>query len=210
MLLVKFKKTGSFAFCSYLDCRDVIIQTINRAGINIEYSQGFNPHELLYFSPPTPLGIVSECEYFTIYTDDVESFDNKFNANAPKGMQVVWAIKINKRPDFYNLIDYAKYEIKIDNNDVPINLSNLNYEVFDEKKQTIIDIKDYVNSISYNDNVISCVVACGQKKNLKITNLVKCLKNSLNINVLNIRKIELLKEKSTNNKIDFLPIDTLF
>ena len=121
MLLVKFKKVDSFAFCSYLNCRDAIVQTIKRANIQVEYSQGFNPHELLYFSPPTSLGIESECEYFTIYTNDIFDFAGRFNANAPSGLQVIWTKEMNTRPDFYNLIDYEFWLIIADR-PVDINL----------------------------------------------------------------------------------------
>ena len=194
MLLVKFKKVGSFAFCSYLNCRDVIIQTIKRAGISIEYSQGFNPHELLYFSPPTSLGIESECEYFTVYTNDIDNFVAKFNEKAPSGVQALWAKEINKRPDFYNLVDFAKFEIEVLSPDLLIDLNKLNYIVFDDKKQCDVDIEKLIKSISFNDNKFECIVSCGQKNNLKIMNLVKCLKQSYSLEIQNIKKIELYKE----------------
>jgi len=202
MLLVKFKKIDSFAFCSYLNCRDAIIQTIKRAGIQVEYSQGFNPHELLYFSLPTSLGIESECEYFTIYTNDIDDFMNRFNANAPSGLQVVWANKVETRPDFYNLIDYAKFEIQINSYENEINLDKLNYEVFDEKLQNVVNIRDLVLNIQVSNGKLDCIIACGQKRNLKIMNLVKCLKNSFSIDILCIKKLELYKGSSNNIAFD--------
>ena len=201
MLLVKFKKVDSFAFCSYLNCRDAIIQTIKRANIQVEYSQGFNPHELLYFSPPTSLGIESECEYFTIYTNDIFDFAGRFNANAPSGLQVIWTKEMNTRPDFYNLIDYAKFEIQTDSKKNEINLCNMDYDVFDEKKQSSINIHDLIRNIKFCNGKFDCVIACGQKSNLKIMNLVKCLKNSFDVNVLNIRKVELYKNESSDNAL---------
>lgn len=194
MLLVKFKKVDSFAFCSYLSCRDVIIQTMRRAGISVEYSQGFNPHELLYFSPPTALGVASECEYVTIYANDCENFKERFNNNAPNGLQVIWAKNIDKRPDFYNLIDYAKYSIKVDAQSEQFNIDNINYDVFDDKKQAYINIKQQIASLSYSNGIFEAIIECGQKKHLKIANLLKCLKNTFNIEVLNIVKVELYQQ----------------
>ncbi len=224
MLLVKFKKVDSFAFCSYLNCRDAIIQTIKRAGIQVEYSQGFNPHELLYFSPPTSLGIKSECEYFTIYTNDTIDFVGRFNANAPSGLQVVWTKEVEARPDFYNLIDFARFEIQVGNNGNEINLDKLNFEVFDEKKQSVVDIRDLVENIQFDNGRFDCIIACGQKSNLKIMNLIKCLKNSFGVEILSIRKLELYKNlpnkivlnnESQNlahngiEKINLVPLDKL-
>ncbi len=198
MLLVKFKKVDSFAFCSYLNCRDAIIQTIKRAGIQVEYSQGFNPHELLYFSPPTSLGIESECEYFTIYTKDGADFLSRFNANAPSGLQVVWTKEVEARPDFYNLIDVARFEIQIGSLGNGINLNKLNCEVFDEKKQSVVDICGLVENIQFDNGKFDCIIACGQKSNLKIMNLVKCLKNSFDVEILTIKKLELYKKLSND------------
>ncbi len=204
MLLVKFKKINSFAFCSYLNCRDVINQTIKRAGIEVAYSQGFNPHELLYFSPPTSLGVASECEYVTIYTDDCADFKERFNANAPAGLQVVWAKQIEKRPDFYTLIDYAKYTIEVDETKQTPDLSRLNCTIFDEKKQANTDIRGQIYSITFSDNKFECVVECGQKSNLKVANLIKCLKNSFDINIKSICKDDIYKKEEKLFSVDDL------
>ena len=202
MQVIKYMKASNFAFCSYLDCRNAIIQTMQRASIDVEYSQGFHPHELLYFSPPTALGIESNCEYVTIFTNDT-NFTEKFNLNAPCGLQVLWAKGIDVRPDFYNLIDYAEYEIFLTTNKA-IDLTKFQYEFFDEGEQSNISIEKQIFEINYTNGVLKCVVECGQKNNLRISNLIKCLKNSFEVDILKIKKNALFKYENKLINIDEL------
>ena len=201
MLLIKFSKLNNFAYNSYLDCRDVIIQTIKRANIDIEYSCGFNPHELLFFSPPTSLGIESLCEYMYLITqfDNVELFKERFNKYSPEGLKVDYVKLIDKKPNFYDLIDCAEYEIVV-NKKLNLDFKNIKY---------VSDIDESINEKIYKleitDNTIRCKIACGQKQNLKISTLLNSLKHIVNFKVIKITKIQLFKKNEDN----FIDIDSL-
>ena len=197
MLLIKFRKVGTFAYISYLDCRDVIIQTIKRAGIEFSYSQGFNPHELIYFTPPTSLGIESFCEYVYIVTDynDIDNFVLKFNELSPKGLKVDWVKNIDKKPNFYDLIDCAKYIIKL-SKPLQVDFSKIDLVGVD------LEFADKVFNISYINNEIHCILACGQKNNLKPSKLISHLQTIENFEVIKIIKMNLYNSKDKNNLID--------
>ena len=201
MLLIKFNKIDTFAYNSYLDCRDVIVQTIKRAGIDVNYSQGFNPHELIYFSPPTSLGIESFCEYCYINTDyqNAENFKELFNKFAPKGLQVEFAKVIDKKPNFYDLYDYAEYEF-ICSSELTFNFTNdcLIKELNKEFNNKIFSIK-------LNENILNCIMACGQKENLKPSLLISYLNSLENFELEKVKKIKVLKnENGTLVNIDNL------
>lgn len=191
MVIAKFNKIGAFAFNSYLDCRDVIVQTIRRAGINVGYSQGFNPHELIYFSPPTSLGIESYCEYMYLVTDlDANFFKELFNNYSPYGLQILKAKTIDKKPDFYNLIDLAKYKIILSNE---VDLAKINFLYKDNEIEEDISLK--IHEMVITNNEVETIIACGQKENLKPSKLLKCLQNSFNVKIEKIEKTALLKKE---------------
>ncbi|MDZ7837418.1 MAG: TIGR03936 family radical SAM-associated protein [Actinomycetota bacterium] len=79
----KFTKTGEFKYLSHLDITRFIIRAMERAQIDLEYSQGFNPKPRLSFSHPTPLGVESIAEYGDAALSehmDPEDFKIKLNS----------------------------------------------------------------------------------------------------------------------------------
>ena len=65
MITLKYRKSGNAVFISHIDTLRGMVRAIRRAEINMAYSKGFNPHMLLFFSPPLALGVNSEAEYVT-------------------------------------------------------------------------------------------------------------------------------------------------
>ena len=198
VLLIKFNKSGVFTYNSYLNCRDVINQTLKRAKINISYSQGFNPHELLYFSPPTSLGIQSQCEYMYIITDytDTQNFKISFNKKVPSGLELSLVKLIEQKPNFYDLIDYAQYEFATTTK-------------FDAQLLEVIkEQSEFSNKIysihAKDDNILQCTIACGQKANLKPSKIADII-HQYGYEIKSINKIALYK-KVNDNLVD---IDSL-
>ncbi|MDR1913292.1 MAG: TIGR03936 family radical SAM-associated protein [Clostridiales bacterium] len=56
-LLVLFSKTDVMKFIGHLDLLTLFQRAINRAGLPVRYSQGFNPHQKVGFAAPLPLGV---------------------------------------------------------------------------------------------------------------------------------------------------------
>ena len=69
MILLKFEKAEGFCFISHVDTLRHFQRIFRRADISVEYSKGFNPHMLIYFSSPLPLGLASKAEYVCVATD---------------------------------------------------------------------------------------------------------------------------------------------
>ena len=86
---LKFSKTGALAFIGHLDFLRVFGQTIRRAALPAAFSQGFNPHLLLSFALPLPLGMESLNDYADLTLEkEVPSAEiiQKLNAVAPRGL----------------------------------------------------------------------------------------------------------------------------
>ena len=56
-LRLKFSKSGPIRFLGHLDVMRYVQKAIRRAEIDIKYSEGYSPHQILSFAQP--LGFVS-------------------------------------------------------------------------------------------------------------------------------------------------------
>ena len=63
---IKFAKRGPMKFISHLDVMRYFQKLNKRAGIDISYSEGFNPHQIMSFAAPLGVGLTSEGEYLDI------------------------------------------------------------------------------------------------------------------------------------------------
>ena len=60
---IKFKKTGIMKFIGHLDVMRYFQKVNRRADVDIAYSGGFSPHQIMSFASPLGLGLTSEGEY---------------------------------------------------------------------------------------------------------------------------------------------------
>ena len=60
---IKFTKTGSLKFIGHLDVMRYFQKAFRRAEVDVAYSKGFSPHQLLSFAAPLGIGLTSEGEY---------------------------------------------------------------------------------------------------------------------------------------------------
>lgn len=63
---IKFSKYGPVKFIGHLDVMRYFQKAIRRAEIDIAYSEGFSPHQIMSFAAPLSVGHTSEGEYFDI------------------------------------------------------------------------------------------------------------------------------------------------
>lgn len=63
---MRFTKTGSVKFIGHLDCMRFFQKAIRRAGLDVAYSQGYSPHQLMSFASPLGVGVTSDGEYIDV------------------------------------------------------------------------------------------------------------------------------------------------
>ena len=63
---MRFTKTGSVRFIGHLDCMRFFQKAIRRARLDVAYSQGYSPHQLMSFASPLGVGISSDGEYIDV------------------------------------------------------------------------------------------------------------------------------------------------
>ena len=65
-LRVKFAKYGALKFIGHLDVMRFFQKANRRAELDMSYSTGFSPHQIMSFAAPLGLGLESNGEYMDI------------------------------------------------------------------------------------------------------------------------------------------------
>ena len=89
---IKFSKYGNMKFIGHLDVMRYFQKAIRRADLNIRYSGGFSPHQIMSFAAPLGVGITSRSEYVDIELLDEEvpaGMKARLNAQMAEGFEVV-------------------------------------------------------------------------------------------------------------------------
>lgn len=222
--LIKFTKESNIKFISHLDLMRTLQRIVNRAGIPVEYSKGFNPHMNMSIAQPLSVGMYSFGEYMDIQINGIldENYIIKaLNNNAPSGIKfkaakLVPEISDSKKvPQAMALIDAAKYIIRIKYDDI-INLKDeieilLKQEKWETIKKSksgekIVDIKELIKDFQYviegYELFITCIIACGSRKNLSSELLANYIANNTSSTkkdaFIDINREELYVEKDSN------------
>uniref|UniRef100_UPI0038B9AC01 TIGR03936 family radical SAM-associated protein n=1 Tax=Anaerobium acetethylicum TaxID=1619234 RepID=UPI0038B9AC01 len=181
---IKFEKTGVMKFIGHLDIMRYFQKAMRRAEIDIAYSEGFSPHQVMSFAAPLGVGLTSEGEYLDIEVGMcLSSADaiNRLNAVMVDGMKV---LTFKKLPDdsgnAMSIVAAADYRVMFREGsslipDVELEAKlaefyNRNEIVIlkkTKKSEKEVDIKPMVYSLSAKDGVISMQLATGSVNNLK-------------------------------------------
>ncbi len=67
---IRFSKHGAVRYIGHLDVMRYFQKTIRRAKINVTYTGGYSPHQVMTFAAPLGVGIESDGEYMDIGVKD--------------------------------------------------------------------------------------------------------------------------------------------
>ena len=88
---IKFRKTGIMKFIGHLDVMRYFQKAIRRADVEICYSGGFGPHQIMSFAAPLGVGITSNGEYVDIEvhsTSTTAEMLERLNAVMAEGFEI--------------------------------------------------------------------------------------------------------------------------
>ena len=68
---IKFKKYGPVRFIGHLDVMRFYQKALRRAGIDVTYTTGFSPHQVMSFAAPLGVGLTSNGEYMDIQVNSL-------------------------------------------------------------------------------------------------------------------------------------------
>ena len=191
---IKFKKYGSLMYISHLDLAKTMQRIMVRAGIDIWYSEGFNPQPKIVFAVPLPVGVESECEYMDIKLNSFMSLDDikkRLNDSFPDEMEVLEVYEPEQK--LKNVV-YIDHEIEIFspqiNQNTALELEKLfSNDIFVSKKtksgEKEINIKEFIYSfIAREENgkiVINTILCAGRDKNLNPELIIEAIRKNTTI-----------------------------
>lgn len=172
---IKFSKTGNVKFIGHLDVMRYFQKLIRRAGLDVKYTQGFHPHQIMSFTSPLSVGIESVGEYFDIETNskiDPEFAVKVLNEHSVDDIQVLKYVELpDDAKKSMALLAGADYLVDVDFDDQTL-ADFLNQETIEVLKKTkksekMVDIKPLIYKLENRDGKLFMQLAHGSVANLK-------------------------------------------
>lgn len=168
-------------FIGHLDTMRFFQKLIRLSGIDIRYSEGFSPHQIMSFALPLGVGVESVGEYMDIEvlsTFSSEEAAARLNRNMPEGLK---AISYRRLPDdakgamsLVSLADYRITPLTGDYTGMEEQIDRLfrRKESFVIRKKTKksereIDLKQYVRDFRWEDDAFFLKLSAGSETNIK-------------------------------------------
>ena len=90
-LRLRFEKTGRAVYISHLDLMHTMQRAFSRAGYELKYSEGFNPHPQISIALPLSVGVASHCEimdFRLVGEADLSTLPQALSSVLPEGIRV--------------------------------------------------------------------------------------------------------------------------
>ncbi len=191
-LRIKYTKTGVLRFIGHLDIMRLFQKAIRRAKLDVAYSKGFSPHQIISFAAPMPLGMTSEGEYFDgdfVSVTSTQDMMDRLNATMPEGVKVLDIVQLEEgaKPSMsvVTASDYYIYKNDECENDYLYKLMKAlegfiaqdSIEILKKTKtkEEISDIKPGIYKLEKKDEGIYMLLASGSVLNLKPELVVEAL-----------------------------------
>lgn len=96
---IKFAKYGAMKFIGHLDMMRFFQKAVRRAGIDVKYSEGFSPHQIMSFAAPLGVGIESLGEYMDLEVLSMSAPEDMKDALNRVMVEGVEVLAVNVLPD---------------------------------------------------------------------------------------------------------------
>lgn len=172
---IKFSKTGNVKFIGHLDVMRYFQKLIRRANLDVKYTQGFHPHQIMSFTSPLSVGIESVGEYFDIETNsdiDPEFAVKVLNEHTVVDIQVLKYINLpDDAKKSMAILAGADYLVDMNFDEYTITnfLAQDQIEVLKKTKKSekMVDIKPLIYKLVNQDGKLFMQLAHGSVANLK-------------------------------------------
>lgn len=211
-------------FIGHLDVMRYFQKAIRRAGIDIAYSTGFSPHQIMSFAAPLSVGFESQGEYFDIELNsltDEENVRDRLNAAMAEGIKV---LAVHVLPDQESnamasvaAADYLvsfRESVKLPDDWKVKLLSFYHQEHIPVMKKTKkgekeIDLKEGIFQLEIRDNSVYLLVDAGSGSNVKpgfvLETFFASMGTSLPAFGLMVRRLETYKREEGGALVPLIP-----
>lgn len=227
-LRIKFKKYGPIRFIGHLDVMRFFQKAIRRAGIDVAYSQGFSPHQIMAFAAPLGVGLTSNGEYMDIEVHSIISCQDvkeRLNQVSVPGIEVT-TVKVlpDNAENAMASVAAASYTVcfregKVPETDIetllPQFLAKERILITKETKKGSreVDLKQGLYFLSCENGVLSMLVDASSGGNIKPVQVVEAILaeagEKLQENALLITREEVYTHLDTESGSKLIPLDEI-
>ena len=211
---IKFSKTGDLMYISHLDLSRTMQRIIVRAGIDIWYSEGFNPQPKIVFAVPLPVGVESECELLDIRINspmELSEIAERIQKNFPEEMKVLEVYTPSVK---FKNIGYIDYTIRLYSSKIDLETAGKIENLFKSECKIVkksksgekeIDISEYVNLVEADKKddclEIHAILSADSEKYLNPELFIEAIKQ--NLGIMNSGSIDEYYTIFRNKMLDF-------
>ena len=117
-LRIRFNRGEEIKFISHLDIMRLWQRALNRADVEIAYSEGFNPHPRMSLAAPLALGVTGEAELMDIFLAKWVSphvFTTAISRQLPRGIEIKQVFNIAlTMPSLQSQVRFAEYTVGLE------------------------------------------------------------------------------------------------
>ena len=207
-------KKGYLKYLSHLDWQNTLMKALFRSGLNIVFTEGFNPIPKISLGVALPLFVESEGEFF-----EFELRENKtpleiqdiLNSVLDKNAQIIKICEIDKKSKSLDVLtQWARYEFSFKNKGIP-NSQNLGYikneltsekEIYLKKKtkkgiDKLICINKSVRDAEILDDKLYITLKTGQNPDIPSVRADELIKFFYPDEKFNIKRLKFFDENMT-------------
>lgn len=189
-LRIKFRKYGPVRFIGHLDVMRFFQKAIRRAGIDVAYSTGYSPHQIMSFAAPLGVGLTSNGEYMDIEVNSIVSCQDvmqRLNQASVYGIEVISVKKLpEKAGNAMASVAAASYTVSFREGREPKLAIAAALPAFLEKEHIYItketkkgtrelDLKQGIYKLTWEENHFFMLVDASSAGNIKPIQIVTAL-----------------------------------
>ncbi len=225
---IKFSKHGVVKFIGHLDFMRYFQKAIRRAGVDVTYSSGFSPHQVMSFAAPLGVGHCSNGDYFDIEVNSHagrQDMIDRLNGAMVPGVVVENIVALGDNAgNAMASVAAAAYTLEWkDGYEIPSDLENQVAAFYGQnsimvtkqtKKSTLeLDWKPGIYEMKVTDNSIYMLVDASSSGNIKPILLLEAfyafIGKEFNPLAIQITREETYTDIGKNGKRELVPLDAV-
>lgn len=215
---IKFSKEGPVKFIGHLDIMRYFQKAIRRAEIDIAYSAGFNPHQIMSFASPLSVGHESNGEYFDVELNSFiseEDVKKRLNSVMTEGIEILAVSALDeKEGNAMASVAAADYLVTFDDKiSLPSDWKEKLTAFYEQKTIPVtkktkrgekeIDLKEGIYALEIRDDKVYMLLDAGSGSNIKPGFVLEVFLGTIGVALtefpFRVRRLETYKRNEKGN-----------
>ena len=225
---IKFSKHGVMKFIGHLDIMRYFQKAIRRSEIDIAYSTGFSPHQIMSFAMPLGVGLESDGEYFDVEMNTIISCQDMLERLEYEMAQGIHILSVKILPETAGnamaSVAAAKYQVSFREGHMPLFDWKSQLPLFYQKNSIIVmkqtkksklelDLKPSIFEMEIAGDTIVMLVDASSAGNIKPSLVMDAFykENGQELGEfdLEVLRMETYMNAGTESNQKFVPLDDI-